>query len=186
MPKKINPDQNVAAPINDVVAPPDFFRIAAFGDSLMWGQGLKRNETFVALIEAALEEHHGKKASVPVNRSRSGAQIMARADPDDRSDQREGFLDRFPALFPDATARAMFRSGEDEGRANDLYGEIPAAFPTIEWQVSAVDELVGASIDVVLLSGGANDIAFDAAINPQKAPGKFIQEWDETIRSIAA
>lgn len=186
MAKKIKPDQNVAAPIgNDVVAPPDFFRIAAFGDSLMWGQGLNRNETFVALIAAALEKHHGKRVSVSVNRSRSGAQIMARADPDDRSDQREGFLDRFPALFPDATARAMFRSGEDEGRANDLYGEIPAAFPTIEWQVEAVDETLGARIDVVLLSGGANDIAFDAVINPQKAPGKFIQEWDEIIRRIA-
>jgi lysophospholipase L1-like esterase len=170
---------------NNKAAPPEPLRVAAFGDSLMWGQGLNRHETFATLIARALATHHKQKVEISVNRSRSGAQIKARNDPETRRDQREEFLDRFPFLFPDGQTRDAFASGADERFANGLHGEIPATFPTIQWQVAAVDDALGRKIDVVLLSGGANDIRFDVVLNPQNASGKFIQEWDDTIRQIA-
>lgn len=174
------PGNSTAAPIDSgAIAPSDRFNIAAFGDSLMWGQGLKREETFVSLIARGLQKVTGKRVGVAVNRSRSGAQIM------DRGREREAFLDTFPTLFTNRPQRERFRSGEDEGRASDLYGEIPATFPTIRWQIQAVEEVIGKAIDVVLLTGGANDIDFDEVINPQEFPGGFIEEYDGKIRTIA-
>jgi lysophospholipase L1-like esterase len=174
-----------AARPNNPTAPPEPLGIAAFGDSLMWGQGLKRNETFAELIASSLGKLHKKRASVVINRSRSGAQIMPRVRARDETDQREQFLDRYPALFSSKPQRARFQSGEDEGPATKLYGEIPASFPTIRWQIKAVDDALGKKIDVVLLSGGANDINFEDVISPMEFPGEFIEQFDGLIRAIA-
>jgi hypothetical protein len=51
--------------------------------------------------------------------------------------------------------------------------------------VDAVEPEAGKKVDVVLLSGGANDIGFDTVINPQEFPGAFIEEFDGKIRAIA-
>ncbi|TBY81712.1 SGNH/GDSL hydrolase family protein [Rhizobium leguminosarum] len=174
---------SVGAPQGNPAAPPEPLRIAAFGDSLMWGQGLPRDRTFVRQIAAGLGKLHKRKAAIAVDRSRSGAQIMPRAT--NRTDQREQFLDRFPTLFTNRPQRARFRSGEDEGPATKLYGEIPAAFPTIRWQIRAVDDALGKKIDVVLLNGGANDIDFEDVISPREFPGEFIEQFDGLIRAIS-
>ena len=177
-PRIPRPGSGAVAPPPVGVAPQDIFRVAAFGDSLMWGQGLKRDETFAALITRGLGVEHQTTPSLVVNRARSGAVLM------ERGMQRADFLDTFPALFTSRPARQRFRDGDD-GRAVELYGEIPASFPTVQWQVDILSAEEGKRIDVVLLSGGANDIGFDSVINPQEFPGAFIQEWDGKIRSIA-
>ncbi|PBB41814.1 hypothetical protein CK222_21925 [Mesorhizobium sp. WSM3866] len=69
--------------------------------------------------------------------------------------------------------------------AEKLYGEVPATFPTIAWQVETVKSDLGKKIDVALLTGGANDIGFDAVINPRDFPGQFLQRFEGEIASIA-
>ncbi|PBB41815.1 hypothetical protein CK222_21930 [Mesorhizobium sp. WSM3866] len=80
----------------------------------MWGQGLRNAEKFKNLIASALGRHHGKTASIVVDRSRSGAQLLARPSADQTKDPREAFIDAFAGLFADETSRRRFRSGDDE------------------------------------------------------------------------
>ena len=62
------------------------------------GVSLQRAKTLVAMIAAALGKHQRKRVTISANRSRSGAQIIARTGADERA-RREVFLDTFPALF---------------------------------------------------------------------------------------
>jgi hypothetical protein len=160
---------------------PDQLRVAAFGDSLMWGQGLARTERFARIITDALAIEHQKPATLVIDRPRSGAEIEADAA------QRDAFRDTFPDVFAGSSpmVQKRFLDGSDERLASRLHGEIPATFPTVAGQVDIVDTTVGASIDVALLSGGANDIAFDRVINPQVAPGRFVETFDADIRRIS-
>jgi len=144
----------------------------------MWGQGLADKDKFTALLARSLGAVHGMRGSVIVNRARSGAAIQ------DKGTEREDFLDTFPRLFKTRGQRARFRAGSDESPATDMFGEIPATFPTVRWQVDAVPQAVGKKIDVVLVSGGANDIGFDQVVSPREFPGAFIQEFDGKIRKI--
>jgi NAD(P)-dependent dehydrogenase (short-subunit alcohol dehydrogenase family) len=125
----------------------------------MWGQGLKRADRFSWRIAKALAADAGKKLVLVADRPRSGAEILAGAA------KREGFVDTHPQLFKSRTAAKRFIDG-DQSAATKLYGEIPATFPSVTWQVEVVDDEVGRSIDVALVSGGANDIGFDDVINP--------------------
>lgn len=151
----------------------------------MWGQGLTSAEKFKNIIATALSKHHKMTASIVVDRSRSGAQLLARPGATQKDDPREAFIDTFAGLFPDEKARRRFRSGEDESPAEKLFGEIPSAFPTIAWQVNTVSSDLGKKIEVVLLNGGANDIGFDSVISPREFPGDFIQRFEGEIQSIA-
>jgi lysophospholipase L1-like esterase len=177
--RKRLPGNDATGPGNVGIAPPDVFQVAAFGDSVMWGQGLARDQTFAALIANELAADAKKNGVIAVNRSRSGAKIL------DRGNDRANFLDLFPTLFKSNGQRRRFLDGTDESPATNLYGEIPAAFPTVRWQVDVVDPDLGKRIDVVLLSGGGNDADFDLVLNPQQFPGAFIEEWDGKIRAIA-
>jgi lysophospholipase L1-like esterase len=58
-------------------APRDQFRVAAFGDSLMWGQGLRRADRFAWLITNDLAAAVKRNAVLVADASRSGAQINA-------------------------------------------------------------------------------------------------------------
>jgi GDSL-like Lipase/Acylhydrolase family len=178
-PARKPPGQPAARPPDDQIAPPDRVRVAAFGDSLMWGQGLRRNERFTALITAALpKEHGGKAAVVAADASRSGAKIRARGL------DRQGFQETFPALFTPAQIRP-FLEGKNESPATALYGEVPATFPTVRGQVDLVTPAIGKTIDVALVCGGVNDLEVEDVVNPQVATGEFIEEWDGQIRAIA-
>jgi GDSL-like Lipase/Acylhydrolase family len=156
---------------------PGDFRVAAFGDSIMWGQGIRRRQRFTELITNQLAADVGRNPVIAHDRSRSGAQINA------SSKQREEFLVTFPELFTNRPQRQRFRDG-DEGRATQLNGEVPATFPTISWQVDNLTDADGKTIDVALVTGGGNDIDFVSVVNPQKFPGAFIEEYDGAIRRI--
>ncbi len=158
------------------------FRVAAFGDSLMWGQGLRRADQFSWLIKEQLGIAAKKTPVLVADRSRSGAQI------DERAVQRQEFVSRFPEVFKSRTERTRFIDGTLPGAqipAERLYGEIPATFPTVRAQVAAVSDEVGKTVRVALVSGGANDIGFDEVINPTEFPGAFIERWDGRIKEIA-
>jgi hypothetical protein len=156
---------------------PGDFRVAAFGDSIMWGQGIRRRQRFTELIANQLAADVGRKPVIARDRSRSGAQINASRE------QRGEFLVTFPELFTNRPQRQRFRDG-DEGRATRLDGEVPATFPTISWQVENLTDADGKTIDVALVTGGGNDIDFVSVVNPQKFPGAFIEEYDGAIRRI--
>jgi len=173
------PAEQAAAPGNAGIAPPNTTNVAAFGDSLMWGQGLNRQDRFTELIAQALPQILGtQRAIVSSDASRSGAQIRG------RSDQRTTFVDRFPTLFPNQAAIDAFLQGSNEQPAAGLYGEVPAPFPTIRGQVVEMADALGATIDVALVDGGVNDINVEDIVNPQVSPHEYIERWDGQIRSV--
>ena len=109
-------------------AVPKRMRFAAFGDSLMWGQGVARDDRFSALIAKDIGARHKRDGRVAYDRSRSGAQIKVR----DGSD-REHFVDTYPSLFATEDEEKRFLEG-DERPAMKLFGEVPSSFPTITWR----------------------------------------------------
>lgn len=178
------PSGNPVAPSPEIKTRQEILRVAAFGDSIMWGQGLRRDETFAALITRGLGLQHEMNAMLVVNRSRSGAVLNDGKTKQEREARRREFLDTFPALFSSARERKLFLEGNDS-RASDLYGEIPASFPTVRWQVDSLNDEEGKRIDVALLSGGANDIDFELILDPTNGSGAFVEVFDDRIRSIA-
>jgi hypothetical protein len=171
-------EQAAAAPGNAGIAP-STANVAAFGDSLMWGQGLDRQDRFTARIAQALPQILGtQRAVVSADASRSGAQIRG------RSDQRATFVDRFSALFPSQAAIDAFLQGRNEQPATRLYGEVPAPFPTVRGQIDLMADALGATIDVALVDGGVNDINVEDIVDPQVSPHEYIERWDGQIRSV--
>ncbi|HET9662031.1 MAG TPA: hypothetical protein VFP05_17025 [Thermomicrobiales bacterium] len=163
-----------SAPVHDV---DESIHIAAFGDSVMWGQGIERDQTFVKRFANELSKRRKKSVKVVIDRSRSGA--VMRSTPD----LRRNFVDTFPEFFPTKTDRTVFLNGDESG-AQQLYGEVPASCPSVQWQVGAVTPDVGKTVEVALFIGGANDIDFEEIINPQEHQGKFVEAYEEPIRTI--
>jgi lysophospholipase L1-like esterase len=155
--------------------PLEGLRVVAFGDSLMWGQGLRRADTFASLFTAGLNRPE-RPATLVMNRARSGAVLLASRE------VRTEFVETFPEVFSSPQERQRFEDG-DESHAWFLHGEVPAKFPTIFYQVASLAD-GGPSVDVVLLTGGVNDVDFEEVIDPRVAPGEFIEKWNEEIRSI--
>jgi hypothetical protein len=173
------PAEEAAASGNDVLAPPDTTNVAAFGDSLMWGQGLSRGGQYSAVIANALPGiFRTRRAVMRADESRSGAQIRARAD------QRTTFVDRFPAYFANQWSIWAFLQGRDEQPATALYGEVPAPFPTVLGQVDLVSDALGATIDVALVDGGLNDINPEDIVNPEVSSHEYVERWDGQLRSV--
>ena len=170
-----------AAPQGLIVAaaPAGSLQVAAFGDSLMWGQGNERRKRFAALFTDDLMASVGKPGVLVWDSSRSGAKIRALPG------ERESFVDVYPHLFPDSARRTAFLSGRDESPASGLYGEVPATFPTVLGQVDMMPASTGRQIDIVLVDGGVNDVAVEDVINPQVATGKWIERYDGQIRGVA-
>jgi lysophospholipase L1-like esterase len=130
------------------------FEIVALGDSIMWGQGLSedpaKNQKFTFKVQRFVQEKLPGTEVHLHNFAHSGAQILADDDKDTR-----------PAD----------------------HGEIPNYFPSITWQLHrAVAELRGgvqrryvpqmhgitdpASVGLVLLDGGINDIGTKKILTP--------------------
>jgi hypothetical protein len=164
------------------IAPPDppDQTIAAFGDSLMWGQGVARPERFSLLTAQGIRKLVPNPTDGPMlDWSRSGAQIKVR----DGSD-REDFADDYPSLLPTDTAVEAFLVKGDESAAQQLFGEVPCSFPTVTWQVGHLADSVGRNIEVALLSGGANDIGFEAVLDPTENQDTFVDKFAGDIREI--
>jgi hypothetical protein len=152
----------------------------------MHGQGIANQNKFKHLITQHLAKAAGRRGSLTYDRSRSGAQIHATPD------ARRSFPNIYPELFNNAAEREAFFPGDprkkplwDETPATRLPPEIPATFPTITWQVSNLSPATGRTINVALVTGGANDIDFEDVLSPQNFPGEFIEKYDGLIRRIA-
>jgi hypothetical protein len=156
-----------------------FVRIAAFGDSLMWGQGLNRNDRFTVLIAKGIGQEVKRTSTIVHDLSRSGAKIRARGD------DRPGFVDTYPRLFPGGRGKGPFLRGRDEKPATGLYGEEPATFPTVQGQLNLMPDAMGREVDVALLDGGINDIEIEDVVNPQVETGRWIEHYDGAVRIVA-
>jgi lysophospholipase L1-like esterase len=159
---------------------PNAFRVVALGDSAMWGQGLDDHQKYYRLAGERIARTLGKTATFR-NLARSGAMI---AEPE-RRDHRSGlppsgpagYVDQYPALFPDADARARFIAG-DAVAAYRLYRDLPATYPTISQQVDMVDDAMARSADLLLLNGGINDLDKVLVLNPD---GYSLTEMENAV-----
>jgi hypothetical protein len=175
--------QPAVGPIPGVLAAPPQISVAAFGDSLMWGQGLARNKTFAQMATTGFSQlAGGKPAKIVYANARSGAKIRARGE------ERHDFADVYPHLFSGGVidpARIAFEAGLNESPATGLYGEVPATFPTVRSQVMMLPDALGRTVDVALVDGGVNDMAPEDVINPELHSGSnFVGAFDGLIRSI--
>ena len=91
------------------------------------------------------------------------------------------FIDTFPALFRSEQERLDFQFGEDEGPGARLYGEHPATFPTVMDGVKALSAQNGATVEIVLLDGGINDLDFEEVLNPE---GPGLRKIEAEIKAI--
>jgi hypothetical protein len=151
--------------------------VAAFGDSIMWGQGNKRDDRFSVIFTKQLKDRVGKPGVLVWDASRSGARIR------EAKGERQEFADIYPHLFPTAQARKEFLEGDD-APASRLYGEVPATFPTVLGQVKMIPKSLARQIDVALVDGGVNDIDVENVINPLLATGHYIERYDGEIRRV--
>jgi hypothetical protein len=153
-------------------------QVAAFGDSIMWGQGNNRPDRFSMRFTTGLKARVGKQGVLVWDASRSGAKVR------ELPGEREQFADVYPSLFTTVPARTAFLNGTDDTPASGLYGEVPSTFPTVLGQVKMIPPAKARQINVALVDGGINDISPEDVINPLIATGHYIERYDGAIRRI--
>lgn len=169
-------------------------RIACFGDSVMWGQGLERADRFSQQIVDRLTASSGTPGTIVHDLSRSGARITV---PDNAADatrngvlikdhrsSRHDFVSLYPHLFAGDADREAFVRG-DEHVAHQLDGEVPASFPTVTYQVAALPDALGAKVDLALVNGGNNDVDIEGVATPTVVPHRWVETYDPLIRDVA-
>jgi hypothetical protein len=174
----------------------DAFTVAAVGDSAMWGQGLRRQDTFARIAANKIAVSLGRNLVFPLFLARSGAKLEAVVDnqqaavytlpsgkpqPAFRGD-RQTFYDRFPALFTtdEAALRFFDLQINDQQPARTLFGDIPATFPTVHRQVTSTSPQVGATVDLLFMNGLVNDLDFEDILDPR---GSTLEIIDAAIKN---
>ncbi len=165
-------------------------RVAIVGDSAMWGQGLLHEHTYshlasteiARMLDRPLEIVPGRSPLAPERgEARSGAKLRPRqGGPGDESDATK-FIGNFPRLFNSEQERLDLQFGTDEGAGARLFGEHPATFPTVVDGLRALRAHTSATVDLVLLDGGINDLDFEEVLNPE---GAGIRKIEQQIQSI--
>ena len=164
-------------------------RVAVIGDSAMWGQGLKPEHQFARIAAQQIADDLGEQLEIlpsvgnELGRgyARSGAKISSDVTADQKTvllpgghtyaalaGDRADFALTFREYFLTDQAMIDFLTHDDDRPAADLFGEIPATFPTVNGQVRLLVE-DGPTDDVrlVILDGGANDAHFEQVIDPE-------------------
>ena len=109
------------------------FKLVVFGDSVTWGQGLAPPEKYSTLVAKSIEEKLNVKVITKIY-AHSGATINRELlSPGDKS--------------------ILAKYGEET-----FDGEIPWAFPTITKQVNDFSPEEAKTVNLILLSGGINDV----------------------------
>lgn len=123
------------------------FRMVCFGDSVMWGQGLPRHQTYANHVWRKLEPGGPGAAPGPLMYAHAGAVLGAR---DALSDRVVGRLERLAGLlFGLRSVPPWIRPG--------IGNEIASAEPSVVQQVESFDDSPR-TVDLVLINGGGNDI----------------------------
>lgn len=129
-------------------------KIAAIGDSVVWGQGLATDDKFTRITAREVPEID---ATDVIDLSHSGAKI----GPDNLNDPFHGRLGQ--SAFPDI-----------------IKGEIPSSTPSIIAQIDALAAL-NRPVDVIIMDGFANDVGFFApAVPDADAFSVFLKEVLDT------
>jgi len=121
------------------------YRAAAVGDSVMWGQGLAKNEKYVYLYINWLKQN-GMEIELAQKdfKAHSGAIIGDYTDIGLRT-----FIEPILAEIRNMDLYANF------------YGEVPTNYPTILDQLQELEN--PENIDLLIINGGANDIGITTA-----------------------
>ena len=115
------------------------FNMLAFGDSIMWGQGLTEGLKFGSLVKSWVEASLPGRSVTFQSFAHSGAVIL----PDAQQDAAGVFGGEVPSSYP------------------SIHGQLARALDTF-----ATRGITAAEIDLVLLNGGINDIGVVNILNP--------------------
>lgn len=119
------------------------FHMLAFGDSIMWGQGLSHNQKFATLVQDWVGANLPGRQLTFQNFAHSGAVIQ--------TDSRDGATDwdgEVPSPYP--TISRQLQSTRDAMLSSSVKP---------------------ADVDLVLLNGGANDVGITSILNPFASSG---------------
>jgi hypothetical protein len=97
---------------------------------------------------------------------------------------RESFVDAHPRLFQDDERKKQFLDGTNEEMVV-LFGEVPAGFPTINFQVDWIRRTFSQEAnrtDLLLINGGANDLDFQEVLDPEN--DNFVERFDPPFRKF--
>lgn len=153
--------------------------VYAIGDSIMWGEGLNTEDKFAMRAATSLAQARGLTPNLRLL-AHCGAKIKATRD------ERIRFTDLFPHLFTEEK-RSRFIFADDtpsDESATDLqwlHGEIPRAFPTIHHQLRSIPDDEAAGVDLMLITGGANDLDFETVFQQS---GNFLEKLDGQYKRI--
>ena len=114
----------------------DTFRILAFGDSVVWGQGLEEPNKFRSLVEQVIRQRHGDIGVYKDVRARSGATLKPRIGGTAFQNRLNGEV---PTSFPTIFDQVL--EFEDAPDAKEDF-------------------------DLILLDGGINDVNVRTIISP--------------------
>jgi hypothetical protein len=144
----------------------DTFRIAIFGDSIAWGQGLSEPSKFTNLLADRFDRQFGGSIGVyALDRlAHSGAVVLPAS----------GVLDAIPPTTPVGPI-----------------GEVPASTPSVSAQVAAwaatpALAAEAAQIDLVVLDGGINDVDVRTILNPLASDAALAAATRRACRGVMA
>lgn len=129
-------------------------RILAFGDSIMWGQGLAEPAKFTSLARDALQRALGIEVELR-SFAHSGAVLLNTAAP-------------LPAIGQQEP------TGFDQNRLLTP-GEIPNGYPTILHQLNVQAPAAGIAtreVDLILIDGCINDVGVTTILKPSRKPAE--------------
>jgi lysophospholipase L1-like esterase len=127
------------------------FRVLAFGDSVMWGQGLSEPDKFTSLVRDWLVMTLGMPVFL-TNAAHSGAIVTQPPTP----------------ILPAVAIAAVERSTATAGGVPNQYGEVPNSFPTISYQGTTIGAAQGNPnlVDLILVDGCINDVGVMTVLDP--------------------
>lgn len=127
-------------------------RVLAFGDSVMWGQGLADPDKFTSLVRAWLMNN----LAMPVfmtNLAHSGAVVQVA-----------------PTLaLPAPIITTIEQAEASRGGIPNQFGEAPNSFPSISYQGLVMGPAQGAPelVDLILVDGCINDVGIATVLDPR-------------------
>ena len=116
------------------------FQALFFGDSIVWGQGLREEDKFSTWVVQWLNEYHPNLRAYKTVKAHSGAIIGTGGD-----------------VAPKMSIR------EDPGWP----GEVPSTYPTIQHQIAAYADSDPNDADLIVIDGGINDVNIRTIFNPR-------------------